>query len=50
MTRFEGKLLEAGDAHQLEDDMWEYTPRLEGKQVVVRAFDIPGNSARMVLE
>ena len=46
----QGKLLEAGDAHRLENDMWEYTPRLDGKQVVVRAFDIPGNSARMVLE
>ena len=45
-----GTLLDEGDAVQLEGDMWEYTAKVEGKQIVARAFDLPGNSAQMVLE
>jgi hypothetical protein len=46
----QGKLLEVGDAVYLEGDMWEYAAKLEGKRIVVQAFDIPGNCARTVLD
>jgi hypothetical protein len=46
----QGRLLEWGEAVHLEGDMWEYTAKIEGKKLIVRAFDIPGNSACMVLE
>jgi hypothetical protein len=46
----QGKLLEVGDAVYLEGDMWEYAANLEGKRIVVQAFDIPGNCARTMLD
>ncbi len=43
-----GKLVEAGDAHQTQKDWWEYTPTAAGR-ISVSAYDIPGNKACMDL-
>jgi len=45
----QGKLLEAGDAHQVEKDWWEYTPQAEGR-VSACAWDLPGNQVHRELE
>jgi hypothetical protein len=44
-----GKLLEVGDASQIEKDWWEYTPQAKGR-VSACALDLPGNKVRMELE
>ena len=44
-----GKLLEIGDAIQAEGDWWEYVPHAEGKGILAKAFDLPGNCARLEL-
>ena len=41
--------LESGDATQADGDWWEYIPGAEGHRIVVKAFDLPGNFARLEL-
>jgi hypothetical protein len=45
----QGRLLEAGDASQLEKDWWEYIPSAAGR-ISVTAYDTPGNKVQMGLE
>ncbi|MGE5373653.1 MAG: hypothetical protein ACM3XO_01255, partial [Bacteroidota bacterium] len=44
----QGRLVEAGNAHQFQKDWWEYTPRTTGRVSTV-AWDLPGNKVRMEL-
>lgn len=44
----QGKLVEAGDAHQFQKDWWEYMPKAAGRVSTV-AWDLPGNKVRMEL-
>ncbi len=45
----EGKVIEKGDAKQVESDEWEYVCNAEGK-VVAEARDLPGNKVSAVVE
>ncbi len=42
-----GKTLESGDAIRAEGDWWEYATQVEGKRVLAKAFDLPGNCTRL---
>jgi hypothetical protein len=42
-----GKTLEIGDAIRAEGNWWEYAPQMEGKRIVAKAFDLPGNCTRL---
>jgi hypothetical protein len=44
-----GYSLETGDAIRAEEDWWEYAPCTEGKRVLAKAFDLPGNCTRLEL-
>jgi hypothetical protein len=44
-----GKHLETGDAIRAEGDWWEYVPQVEGKKIVAKAFDLPGNCTKLEL-
>jgi hypothetical protein len=44
-----GKTLEIGDAIRAEGDWWEYVPHAEGKRILAKAFDLPGNCTRLEL-
>ena len=44
-----GRLVEAGDAHQTQKDWWEYTPTAAGR-ISISAYDIPGNKACIDLD
>jgi hypothetical protein len=43
------KTLESGDAVRAEGDWWEYTTPVEGKQILAKAFDLPGNCTKLEL-
>jgi hypothetical protein len=45
----QGRLVDSGEAAQMEKDWWEYTPQAKGR-VSVTAYDTPGNKAQMELE
>jgi hypothetical protein len=42
-----GNALEYGDAVQAEGDWWEYATHTEGKQILAKAFDLPGNCTQL---
>lgn len=44
-----GKSLESGDAIRAEGDWWEYAPREEGRRILAKAFDLPGNCTKLEL-
>ena len=44
-----GNTLESGDATRSDGDWWEYTPGVEGRRILAKAFDLPRNSARLEL-
>ena len=44
-----GKLLESGDALRAEGDWWEYATHVQGKRVLAKAFDLPGNCTKLEL-
>jgi hypothetical protein len=44
----QGKLLEVGDASQVDTDWWTYIPQVEGR-VSATAWDLPGNQVHMEL-
>jgi hypothetical protein len=42
-----GKALEYGDAIRAEGDWWEYVSHAEGRQILAKAFDLPGNCTQL---
>jgi hypothetical protein len=42
-----GKTLEYGDAIRVEGDWWEYASHTEGKHILAKAFDLPGNCTQL---
>jgi hypothetical protein len=42
-----GKTLEIGDAIRAEGDWWEFASQVEGKQILAKAFDLPGNCTQL---
>jgi hypothetical protein len=42
-----GKSLNNGDATRADVDCWEYATHAEGKRILVRAFDVPGNCTEL---
>ena len=42
-----GRFLEYGDAVQAEEDWWEYASHAQGKQILAKAFDLPGNCTQL---
>ena len=44
-----GQSLENGDAVRADGDWWEYATHAEGKQILVRAFDLPGNCTMLTI-
>lgn len=42
-----GKTLESDDAIQAEGDWWEYAAQVDGKRVLAKVFDLPGNCTRL---
>ena len=39
--------LEYGDAIRADEDWWEYATQAEGKRIVAKALDLPGNCTRL---
>ena len=44
-----GQFLEYGDATRAEEDWWEYASHAQGKQILAKAFDLPGNCTELEL-
>jgi hypothetical protein len=42
-----GRSLETGDAVRVEGDWWEFPTRAEGKRILAKAFDLPGNCTEL---
>jgi hypothetical protein len=42
-----GKSLDNGDATRADGDWWEYATQAEGKRVLAKAFDLPGNCTEL---
>ena len=46
----QGKALEIGEATRGRGDWWSFKPQAQGASILAEAWDLPGNSARLVLE
>jgi hypothetical protein len=45
-----GKSLEHGDATRAEGDWWEYASHTPGRQILAKAFDLPGNCTELEIQ
>jgi hypothetical protein len=47
VLREDGTAHEYGDATRAEGDWWEYACQAEGRQILAKAFDLPGNCSEL---